>query len=158
MDGVSVYLAAPYHARDILRHWRDDLFTPTGIEVTSQWLEEPHALDVEPAELTHDQCVEYAKLDLADIDRADHFVGFSCAKDGGVFKNNNRGARHVEFGYAKAWGKVLWYVGPRENMMHYLVPDWRVLDNVYNVVECLQAWGSAAAEAAGEYAVEERGS
>ena len=143
-DG-AVYLASVYQSRDVLRGWRDTVFTPAGIEVTSNWLEEPHGLETQPRDLTEAECREYALLDLGDVDAAQHLVSFSCADDTPPFVNNGRGGRHVELGYALALGRIVWLVGRPENMLQYAVPKERWCDNVYEAADMIRVWNYAAA-------------
>ncbi len=35
-------------------------------------------------------------------------------------RNNGRGGRHVEFGYALGLGKLMFIIGPRETVFHHL--------------------------------------
>jgi nucleoside 2-deoxyribosyltransferase len=101
---VKVYIAAPYPeraaAQQVMRRLNEE-----GIEVTSTWLVQEDKLE--------DQ---YARLDLADVARADVLVALNLPG----YENAGTGGRHIEFGYALALGKPIVLVGARSNIFHYL--------------------------------------
>jgi nucleoside 2-deoxyribosyltransferase len=101
----SVYIAAPYPARLDAIDLMDTLHA-AGFKVTSSWL-------VEDDKLTD----EYARKDLADIDRADALVAMNPAE----WAERGTGGRHVELGYALAQGKPIVLVGARSNIFHHLM-------------------------------------
>ena len=86
-----------------------------GIEVTSTWMEEPHAPGVQLRDVKVSELVEYAYRDLLEITQADLMVFFAVDPTTPTF----RGGRHVEFGYALANRKPIVVVGPKENIFHY---------------------------------------
>jgi len=111
---LKVYLAARYSLKDEIAQKVQEL-RDLGIEVTSRWLEEPHAPSTSMDELSGDLLEMYADTDVHDIKRAHMLVFFSQdPKTPGV-----RGGRHVEFGIAHALGKTIVVVGPRENIFHF---------------------------------------
>lgn len=111
---MKLYLAAPYSWKDRIREYRAQL-REIGVEVTSNWLDEPHAANVTLAEVQNSQLRHYAEMDLVDIERADGILFFSV--DPSILMA--RGGRHVEFGYAMGIGRKLFVVGPKENIFHY---------------------------------------
>jgi nucleoside 2-deoxyribosyltransferase len=100
----TVYIAAPYPLRDaaiaVMQRLED-----AGFEVTSTWLKQEDKLDD-----------AYARLDLADVDRADALVALNPPE----WVSTGTGGRHVEFGYALARQKPIVMVGERANIFHYL--------------------------------------
>ena len=111
---VKVYIAAPYPEREAAQAVMRDLENQIGFEVTSTWLREMDEL-----------ADAYARLDLADVGRADVLVALNPS----AWTNTGTGGRHVEFGYALALGKRIVLVGERSNIFHYL-SDVVVVPNV----------------------------
>lgn len=112
---MKVYLAARYTSKLLLKTYAEQL-RKEGIEVTSSWLEEPHAPNTTMDELPEKDLTQYASDDLKDIDAADALVFFSIEPT----QKSVRGGRHVEFGYALGTKKPILVVGPRENIFHHL--------------------------------------
>ena len=75
----------------------------------------------------------YAAVDVADVYAADAIVAFSEPSN---MTGSSRGGRHVEFGLALAWKKMIIVVGPRENVFHTLPVVHRV-DTVKEAIEVL---------------------
>lgn len=102
----TVYIAAPYPLREAaiaVMHRLED----AGFEVTSTWLKQEDKLED-----------AFARLDLADVDRADTLVALNPPE----WVSVGTGGRHVEFGYALARQKPIVMVGERGNIFHYLAP------------------------------------
>ena len=134
----KVYLAARYSRREELCQYREHLRL-AGVEVVGRWLDGGNQIDEvgKPIGDHGEQLVEgdaacreaaelrmkFAKDDVDDVAAADIVVSFT---EQPRQASNNRGGRHVEFGYALATGKKLFIVGPRENLFHWLVPDPQV--------------------------------
>jgi hypothetical protein len=136
VSDISVYLAAPYVARGLMRAYRDEL-TTIGFKVVSRWIDEGH--EVGPgtigaaADLTDEDAKKHADQDLRDVMQAHVLVAFTSdaapgpdGKPGGF-----SGGRHIETGYALANGTSVIVVGEPENIFHRLgpprvqiVPDW----------------------------------
>lgn len=120
----SVYLAAPYSSKEEIRRYAAQLNT-LGLEVTAQWLDEPHAATIPFTSRDPEELREFARRDVDDIARADAFVFFSLDPE----QPTKRGGRHVELGIALAMKKRIIVVGPRENIFHFLpeievAPTW----------------------------------
>ena len=115
---MQVYFAGPYQWKERIEVYAQRFTEGLGVSVTSSWLNELHAPDMQLAELADDVNTKYAKADLRDIDRADVFVLFAVpATDTPI----PRAGRHVEFGYALARGLPIYVVGlEKENIFHYL--------------------------------------
>jgi nucleoside 2-deoxyribosyltransferase len=112
---MKVYLAARYSQKGDMQCVAA-LLEARGIEVTSTWLKEHWSPGITMDQITEEELVDIAALDLADIDRADGVILFSLDPlIAGV-----RGGRHVEFGYALGKDKPIVVVGPKENIFHYL--------------------------------------
>ncbi len=130
---MKVYLAAAWSRREEIEEVAVRL-RKLGVEVTSNWLTEEKAMQTGAREkFLRDR----AYLDLNDVARADAIVRFT--DDLSVFnlfafkdsqfdlteiitrlKALTSGARHVEFGYAKALGKTLYVVGGKQNVFDRL--------------------------------------
>lgn len=91
-----------------------------GHAVTSRWITGVHEIPGkrEGDDYTVEERAHFSAEDLKDLDEAECIVGFTEFPDAPA----NKGGRHVEFGYAIAKGKMLYVVGPRENVFHCL-PD-----------------------------------
>ena len=121
---IKVYLAAAYSRKPQIERYAAELRS-LGIEVTSSWLEEPHAPNSQMADFAEETHLKYARADVRDINDADTFIFFSVEPTTPTV----RGGRHVEFGMAVALGKRVIVVGPKENIFHHLpqvtnVPTW----------------------------------
>jgi nucleoside 2-deoxyribosyltransferase len=101
-----------------------------GIDVTSTWLRAADQLDNASA-----------RLDLADLARADVFVAWN--PDDWV--DSGTGGRHVEFGYALALKKPIVLVGERSNIFHFLDGVTTVDDLEHLVATITQAIAAATA-------------
>jgi nucleoside 2-deoxyribosyltransferase len=101
---MRVYIAAPYPERDAARLLMAEL-ERAGFEVTSTWLREEDEL-----------ADKFARLDLADVDRADVLVAINPP----TYLKAGTGGRHVELGYALALHKPIVLVGERSNIFHFL--------------------------------------
>lgn len=128
---IKIYLAARYSRNAEMRGVRDVLQGMGTFEVTSRWIDlHPdvagdfsQSFTADNLNTQPDRCAPLGEHDLSDIDRSDWVINFTCGSGG-------KGGRHVEFGYAHAWGKRLFVVGPRENVFHALpvvehYPTWR---------------------------------
>lgn len=132
---MKVYLSARLARREELQGYARDLVRHR-MDCTARWLEG------EPQELS-----AIALMDEEDVRRADAVVTFTdppsdvvgilrasksvhpglppygvSVEPGSVSEHPwaARGGRHVEFGMARAWGKICIVVGPRENVFHHL--------------------------------------
>lgn len=120
---IRAYLAAPYVARDHVRHYAMDLVT-LGIDVTASWLDEEHEINAgstgaAPA-LHPEEVARHAATDLDDIERCDVLVLFTAEALGLDPADVASGGRHVETGYAIAKGVPVIVVGQPENVFHRL--------------------------------------
>lgn len=126
-DATSVYLAAAYSSKDEIRRYADQL-SEMGLDVTAQWLDEPHAASVPFTSRDPEELRAFARRDIDDIERSDVFLFFSLDPE----QPTRRGGRHVELGLAIAMKKRIIVIGPRENIFHFL-PG----------VEVVRTWGEA---------------
>lgn len=110
---TGVYLAGRYDRREELQGYAARL-SQLGFLVTSQWLTGHACAD---GECTPDELRRFAREDLVDIDRAGLVVAFT---EDPATAGYQSGGRHVELGYALAWGRSVVIVGPRENVFHWL--------------------------------------
>lgn len=123
MSTLKVYLAAPYSMKDLINARASEL-RAGGVEVTSSWLNEPHAPTTQMGELTDDQHRTYAVQDVKDVAAADILVFHTEPT-----KTIVRAGRHVEFGIAIGIGLTrpmpIFVVGTdNENIFHHLPQVW----------------------------------
>jgi nucleoside 2-deoxyribosyltransferase len=100
-----IYIAAPYEMREeaiSIMHWLES----QGHEVTSSWLCDGAFANDDPT----------ARLDLADIDRADLLLALNPSE----WRQRGTGGRHFEIGYAMKAGKQIVLIGVRTNVFHHM--------------------------------------
>jgi nucleoside 2-deoxyribosyltransferase len=146
MSGLSVYLAAPYAARDAIRGYADEL-ERIGMTVTSTWLHEQTELGSgttgAATALGDEQVKRHCLDDFADIRNADALVLFTESAAAALMAGGTAtsGGRHVETGYALAKDKHVVIVGAPENVFHRgvcdQVEDWH--DAVLHLVRLEKA-------------------
>lgn len=107
---MRIYLAGSYHRRLELADYAV-LLTNDLHEITSRWVTGLH-------ELPNWTESSIALDDLKCIEEAECAIFFTEPADGSA--SMKRGGRHVEFGYAVALGKLIFVVGPRENVFYHL--------------------------------------
>jgi nucleoside 2-deoxyribosyltransferase len=127
---VTVYLAGPYAARDLLGRYAREL-EQIGYHVGTRWLAEDHSItpgtEGAAVDLADEQAAQHAMDDLADILLA--FTAASVLPADERVKRGTSGGRHIETGYALALNKPVVLVGDAENVFHRMphvtrVPDW----------------------------------
>ncbi len=110
---MKIYLAARFVREAEMREAAAYL-RARGHEITSRWIDGSHELEQFPTE------AERTRLALEgwhDLSRADILIAFSEVPR---TPDISRGGRHVEFGLALARSKLVYVVGPKENVFHYL--------------------------------------
>jgi hypothetical protein len=129
---MRLYLSGMYAKRDIFKEYAKKL-EDLGITVTSRWLTEDKPLNTKIGDDTEEFYRETADIDLEDIDSADGILFFAEDPHVGI----PRGGRHVEFGYALAKGRIMYTIGPKENIFHFLPRVWnfKTLEEFYSTVE-----------------------
>lgn len=110
---MRVYLAARWARRVEIAAIADD-FRQRGHRVTSRWLSET----IDAFRLPGEDAALPGTESLADIAAADAVVLFT--EDRAQALPENGGGRHFELGFAYALDKLLFIVGPRENVFHFL--------------------------------------
>lgn len=109
---MRIYLASRFSRRDELREYATRL-DAAGHSITSRWRYGPD----KPYEQTSQiDALAHALRDEEDIMRADCVISFTEPRNEGY----SSGGRHVEFGIARAAGKINILVGPDENVFHQL--------------------------------------
>ena len=121
----KIYLAAQFARREELRAYAA-LLRGAGFETTSTWLDTTNLINGKMSNNSDDDNARRAVQDIVDVERADGVLFFSEDPLVGI----PRGARHVEFGYALAQGKELAIIGGRENVFHWMLPDWAFYGSV----------------------------
>jgi len=118
MKGTKIYLGARFARHqemeryaNLLKMWRH--------EITSGW----HSLNAETKMRDGDPEVEFnqriAYADQVGVFNCELFVNFSEDPKNPP-EGSARGGRHVELGLALGYQKLIFLVGPRENVFHYL--------------------------------------
>jgi hypothetical protein len=117
MKHRTVYLAARYSRREELNRYADELRV-NGYLVNCRWLNGNHQIsdDGLSTEAKAEERTRFATEDWDDLMAARICISFTETPRG----TNSRGGRHVEFGAARAAGKVCIVIGPRENVFHCL--------------------------------------
>jgi len=113
---LKIYLAARYSRIPIINQWAEKL-QELGFEITSRWsLSKDHKLVEGLSQRAADSERErFALEDLEDIRSCDMVVSLMEEP-----RNNSRGGRHVEYGYAIALNKQLVIIGEPETVFHHL--------------------------------------
>lgn len=119
---MKVYIAAPYPMRATAIELMTKL-EALGVTVTSSWLRAEDEMND-----------KYARLDLADVRRADALVAMNPA----AWHNTGTGGRHVELGYALALKRPVVLLGDPSNIFHHL-DDIRRLPQHVDVADLLSA-------------------
>ncbi len=116
---MKIYLAARFSRQLELRGYADQIRT-LGHGVTSRWLGQDDESTYE--ELTPEGCRKCGEHDVEDVERAHILISFT--EPVGI-PNTSRGGRHVELGIAIGQRKLIYAVGPKENVFHWLqVIQW----------------------------------
>ena len=128
---TSVYLAAAYSSRDVLRA----KYLPTLDDCTSTWLTETHEITKEslrdaPA-MTEQYVFDHVQMDIRDVKRSDVFVAIT---DDWLRSQHilaiSGGGRHVEMGVAMSLGIPVLVLGEPENIFQrvwHSVATWEEL-------------------------------
>lgn len=114
---MNIYLAARFSKRHVV-HDIGKALEALGHIIVSRWScpDSDHLVPTGmSAQAADDERRRFAIEDLEDIDKADWVVSLMEEP-----RNNSRGGRHVEFGYALAKGKRLSVIGPQETVFHHL--------------------------------------
>lgn len=117
---MRIYLAGRYGRIDELNGYARAL-RKMGHTVDCRWLSGAHR--AEDAQLTEELSEHIATQDLVDIGLSDVLIAFTDPPR----STSSRGGRHVEFGYALAYGISCYRVGPIENVFYTRVtgyPTW----------------------------------
>lgn len=122
---MKIYLASRFDHAELMRTYKIYLENMYSISITSRWIHEPDEISLE----------ERALEDFVDVFCADALLFFS-EKPG----DSRKGGRHVEYGIALALDKIIWVIGPKENIFHY-IPQVKHYDSFeeweYSVVKKL---------------------
>lgn len=100
----KLYLAASWSRRFEMQDYAKFL-KGQGYEITSRWLSDNYVKG---------QTATNALMDEEDVKSCDALLVFTDEVPQG------RGGRHVEFGMARALGKRIVLIGPKEHIFHYL--------------------------------------
>ena len=134
VGSLTVYLAGPYAARDLLGQYAREL-EQIGYRVGTRWLSEDHSIT--PATegpalaLADEQAASHAHDDLIDVGKADILIAFTAAAVLPEYDRATRGTsggRHIETGYALALKKPVVLVGQPENVFHRMPRVTRCAD------------------------------
>lgn len=126
---AAIYVAARISRRPQARQLAQHLIEQ-GHTITSRWVwAKPRNPGVPETALSpkapdHDRA-RFAQEDIEDLDNCDWCISLMEPDE----RNNSRGGRHVEFGYALGKDKRLLIVGAQETVFHHL-PQVEVFDSV----------------------------
>lgn len=126
---MKIYLAARFSKRHILQAWQIEL-EKLGHEIVSRWSMRGSDHMKSPGlseRASESERARFAKEDIEDINNCDCVISLMEEP-----RNDGRGGRHVEFGYALAKGKRLMIVGDKETVFHDL-PEVEVFSNFLNI-------------------------
>lgn len=115
---MNIYLASRFSRRHEC-HALGKQLEKYGYKIVSRWTlpDSDHIVASGISQIAADKERErFALEDLEDIDKCDIVVSLMEDEP----RNNTRGGRHVEFGYAIAKGKELVVIGCRETVFHHL--------------------------------------
>ena len=113
--GSKVYLAGRYSKRPILYKWGETLET-LGFEIVSRWSKRGGDHNKVPGlspQAATEERKRFAREDKEDMRECDIMISLMEEP-----RNDGRGGRHVEFGFADALGKTLVIIGPKETVFH----------------------------------------
>ena len=115
---MKIYIAARFSRRHECHALGKEL-EKFGHEIVSRWTlpNSDHVVPLGMSKQASDSERErFAKEDLEDLNRCDVIVNIMEDEA----RNNSRGGRHVEFGYALGKGKGVVVIGCRETVFHHL--------------------------------------
>ena len=134
---MKVYIAARFSKRPEAHDLAKYLIS-MGHTITSRWVL-PDSDHVVPTGLSKQAADSerrrFAIEDLEDIRACDWCISLMEEP-----RNDSRGGRHVEFGYALAACKKLTIIGPRETVFHHL-PQVVCFENIEDFKRCTQKLG-----------------
>jgi len=116
--GQKIYIASRFSRRHEC-HALGKKLERYGFEVVSRWTlpNSDHIVPVGMSQQAADAERErFAMEDIEDVEDCDCIVSLMEPEA----RNNTRGGRHVEFGYAAALNKELVVIGCRETVFHHL--------------------------------------
>lgn len=131
---MHVYIAARFSRRPEANALAQELKV-RGHTITSRWVkpDSDHVLPTGLSQQAADHERErFALEDVVDLRAADWLVSLQEEP-----RNNSRGGRHVEFGYAIARDMKITIIGPRETVFHHL-PDIEHFDTVGEFLSVLE--------------------
>jgi len=131
---MKVYIAARFSRRSEANKLANMLMAK-GYEITSRWVlpECDHVMPTGLSSQAEDsERRRYAREGLEDIGACDWMISLTDEP-----RNNGRGGKHVEFGYALGLGKSLTIIGPRETVSHtlYTVDHFSTMENFMESLE-----------------------
>lgn len=132
---MKVYLAARFSRRHEA-HALGQRLQALGHTITSRW-SLPDSDHVKPAGMSRQAAdaerQRFALEDIEDLRAADCCISLMQPP-----RDNSRGGRHVEFGYALALGQRMMIIGPRETVSHHL-PGVEHYGSADDLLEALSA-------------------
>jgi len=121
---INVYIAASFPRKEEAQALCEQLEASGKYSVQSTW----HKPRENPE---YDACKEHAERDFWQVAESGMLIQFTG-------DSLTKGGRHSELGLALAWKKVVYLVGPREQVFHSMIPDERIFENVSEAVRGLQ--------------------
>ncbi len=113
---MKIYIASRFSRR----HECHDLakfLMEIGHQITSRWVksDSDHVIVGLSKQAADSERTRFADEDIEDVTNCDCMISLMEEP-----RNNSRGGRHVEFGYALALKKSMFIIGPRETVFHHL--------------------------------------
>lgn len=114
---MRIYIAARFSRRPEANALANAL-QALGHTISSRWVK-PDSDHVVPTGMSEqaadDERKRFADEDIQDVEDCDWMISLMQEP-----RDNSRGGRHIEFGYALGLGKRLTIIGPRETVFHHL--------------------------------------
>lgn len=126
---MDIYIAAASEERQAAKEMKARI-EAAGYTVTSRWIELENFSSADTKYL-----MSWAENDLLDVFKADMVVLLNPAE----FKNKGTGGRHVEVGYALAYGKPVILCGEKSNIFHWH-PNVHHLRYPNDIIDAIIEW------------------
>ena len=134
---MKIYLAARFSRRHEAHALGKEL-QKLGHVIVSRWTkpDSDHVVPVgQSAQAADAERCRFALEDCEDVRNCDWCISLMETP-----RNNSRGGRHIEFGYALGLGKRMTIIGPRETVFHHL-PCVEHFDSVEDFLRHIKADG-----------------
>lgn len=128
---MRIYVAGMYKNKAQLQEVGNRL-SLDGHLITSSWLKESHAPNIQLSDLSDEWLADIALKDIQEVASSDAMVFFSESDQTPTYRNG----RMVEFGIAQLMNIPIHVVGPRENIFFY-TSNVSIYDTVDEMIRAL---------------------